>query len=220
MIWFSFACALLGLIFVCTRYEMKHFFHTCLRWTRNPRLSLWLFALIYAPGTLIHELAHYFTSIVLFVRPHAIHIIPSIHEHDGGYKLTLGAVHSTKTDPLRSLLIGTAPLYWGLGLLYVIFAYNVLPQETFAGNACGIYGLYVLSSCMFLSKQDLKHSFIIIPLALFGGAYIYVSRFSIAGLHGQPIVVEASQKMTYYLGIVVAIHLAICSFIYLLNRQK
>lgn len=220
MIWSLLTLIQIILIYLCTRYAMKRVFHACLTLTHSPRLSLYIFALLYWPGTVIHELAHYFTSIALFVMPHSIHLFPKLIHTDDGYRLHLGSVHSSATDPFRSMLIGYAPLVWGLGILYAFFSLSILPHTAWWVNALSIYGLFVVSSCMFLSKEDMKHGLILIPLGVVYAIFLYVSDYSIVGALQHPSVVRLARNMTLYLAPVSLLHITVYLGVHALYTWK
>jgi hypothetical protein len=119
---------------------------------------------------LLHELSHLFTSIILFVPPHHLDLIPKVDEtEDGRYEVRLGSVHHQPTDPIRSMLIGAAPIIFGLAFFYIVFEYRLYPLSNLFANVGMLYLFFAISSSMFSSKQDLKESLLLIPiLALLG----------------------------------------------------
>jgi hypothetical protein len=77
--------------------------------TGHPTVALWVFFLIFLPGTLVHELSHWLVAKLLGV--------PT-----GRIVIWLGAIQVGRTDPLRSSLIGLAPLVSGSLLVTLIGA--------------------------------------------------------------------------------------------------
>lgn len=157
----------LMIIYFTSRFVMQKLFHALHRTVRSTSVSFYILSLLYLPGTLLHELSHLFTSIVLFVMPHSFDLIPKITELDEGkYYVRMGAVHHAATDPFRSMLIGAAPLFFGLGFFYTIFEFNLFPHSSILVNILILYLFVSISSSMFSSKQDMKESLMLVPFLL------------------------------------------------------
>jgi hypothetical protein len=86
----------------------------------HPTVAVWIFFLIFLPGTLVHELSHWLAATLLGVRTGRMVIWPQL-KHDGS--LWLGAIQVARADPLRSSLIGLAPLVSGSLLVTLIGAH-------------------------------------------------------------------------------------------------
>jgi hypothetical protein len=114
LIWF--ALALLGLTFL-QRLLHSEVQLLLMYLTRNFQWTIRLFALLFLPGVLLHELSHYLMARLLGVRTGRFSLIPRPLS-DG--RLRLGYVEVGATDMIRSTLIGMAPLIAGLGLIFVI----------------------------------------------------------------------------------------------------
>lgn len=85
--------------------------------TGHPAVALWIFFLVFLPGTLIHELSHWLAAKLLGVPTGRIVIWPQVKP---GGTLWLGAVQIGRVDPVRSSLIGLAPLISGSLLVALI----------------------------------------------------------------------------------------------------
>ena len=85
--------------------------------TGHQTVATWIFFLIFLPGTLVHEVSHWLVAKALGVRTGRIVIWPQ-PKKDGS--LWLGAVQVARSDPLRSSLIGLAPLISGSLLVALI----------------------------------------------------------------------------------------------------
>jgi hypothetical protein len=88
--------------------------------TGHPTVALWVFFLVFLPGTLVHELSHWLVAKLLVVPTGRITIWPQAKK-DG--TLWLGAIQVSRTDPVRSSLIGLAPLISGSTLVVLIGAH-------------------------------------------------------------------------------------------------
>jgi len=85
----------------------------------------WLYYLLLAPGTIVHELCHAVASLVLLVPVREIHLFRLRHELDG--TVQLGEVVHDKTDPIRNFLIAMAPLFGASVLIYFLSVW-LLPK--------------------------------------------------------------------------------------------
>ncbi len=94
--------------------------------TRRPVVTQVIFALIFFPGVLLHELSHFLMAKLLGVRTGRFSLIPRAMD-DG--RLQLGAVETVSGGVVRDALIGAAPLI--SGCLFVamtaIFRMRLLP---------------------------------------------------------------------------------------------
>lgn len=77
--------------------------------TGHREVALWMFFVIFLPGTLVHELSHWLAARLLGVRTGRLEIWP----HRKKDAIWLGSVQVSRADPLRSSLIGLAPLITG-----------------------------------------------------------------------------------------------------------
>lgn len=78
--------------------------------TRRTDVTGVLFALLFFPGVLLHEISHWLVAGMLRVRTGRISLIPRPLP---GNRLQLGFVEAEASDPLRETLIGAAPLISG-----------------------------------------------------------------------------------------------------------
>jgi hypothetical protein len=98
--------------------------------TRRPTVTQVLFALIFFPGVLLHELSHFLMAKLLGVRTGRFSLLPQAMP-DG--RLQLGAVETVSGGIVRDALIGAAPLVSGcLFVAYMaIFRMQLLPLWDF-----------------------------------------------------------------------------------------
>jgi len=85
--------------------------------TRSPDVTQVIFAVIFFPGVLLHELSHFLTAKILGVQTGKFSLIPQT-QPDG--KLRLGYVETASGGFVRDALIGAAPLV--TGSLFVAYA--------------------------------------------------------------------------------------------------
>ncbi len=140
-----------------TRHSSSYFLRLFYSITSSEKGSVILFSLLFFPGTLVHELAHWLMAKLLFVRTSGMEFIPQVQ----GDAIKLGSVSIAKTDPLRRLLIGVAPVIVGLsillGSLWGVRVYYPLlttfPWWSWIGLG---YLVLVIASTMFSSRKDLE----------------------------------------------------------------
>lgn len=163
--------------------------------TKRIDLSLTIFAILFLPGVLIHELSHYGMARLLNVPIGRLSLIPQSLP-DG--RMRLGYVETTSTDLLRDALIGAAPLIAGsfvvayAGLINLQFSifwaeFSTADLSTAASVLSKIvdqqdfwiwfYIIFVVSSTMFPSTTDRRGW---VPILLILG--VLVSLVLIAGL--------------------------------------
>lgn len=84
--------------------------------TRDVRLTMGIFSMLFLPGVFLHELSHFLMAKILGVRTGRFSIFPQSLP-DG--RLQLGYVETAKSDVVRDSLIGAAPLI--IGTLFVAY---------------------------------------------------------------------------------------------------
>lgn len=164
MIYFFIFVAELLLLFLSSRLVTKSLFAFFYRLTRQEHLTVYITAILFFPGVVIHELAHALTAGVLMVPVGDIEFLPKL-SHDG---LKLGSVQFARTDPIRRALIGLAPILLGGALLLLVLWYyfsnifSVADSQWWQHVLVG-YILFELGNTMFSSKKDMEG---FIPLAI------------------------------------------------------
>jgi hypothetical protein len=122
--------------------------------TKSKKFSAYFFAILFLPGTYIHEFSHLITSLVLFVPVGKLELIPKLE----GNELKLGSVSIGKTDFIRRFIIGISPLIFGVIILIAIVAAGVSEP---AGKSWWEYLIYLylvftISNTMFMSRRDME----------------------------------------------------------------
>ena len=108
------------LMLVMRRWVEAHVQGVAFLLAGHPALALWIFFLIFLPGTLVHELSHWLAAKLLVVPTGSIALWPQT-KSDGS--VWLGSIQVARTDPLRNSLIGLAPLISGSLLVTAIAAH-------------------------------------------------------------------------------------------------
>jgi hypothetical protein len=101
----------------------------------DDEVALILYFLLFLPGIVVHELSHWLAAKLLGVRTGRISIQPTKKSRG---RMRLGSVQVARADPLRSSLIGLAPLVGGSLLTYLIgefvFGFRGLDQVLTSGD--------------------------------------------------------------------------------------
>jgi hypothetical protein len=123
LLWLLIALVLFVFLQRSLHRELQAFF---LLLTRSPGMTQVLFALIFFPGVLLHELSHFLSAKLLGVQTGAFSLIPQA-QPDG--KLRLGYVETASGGFVRDALVGVAPLVTGsLFVAYTaIYQMRLLP---------------------------------------------------------------------------------------------
>jgi hypothetical protein len=123
LLWLLVALAVFVILQRVLHREIQAFF---LILTRSNDVTQVIFALIFFPGVLLHELSHYLAAKLLGVQTGKFSLFPQV-QPDG--KLRLGYVETASGGFVRDALIGAAPLVaGGLFVAYAaIFQIHILP---------------------------------------------------------------------------------------------
>ncbi|MBI2337758.1 hypothetical protein HYU95_01105 [Candidatus Daviesbacteria bacterium] len=143
------------------------------KFTGSHRAVVHTLAVIFLPGTIIHELAHLLFAGIMLVPVGELSIIPEIEE--GGVKL--GSVQIGKTDPFRRMIIGVAPVLLGMILIFSLFLFVKFGVSPWWQIVLVLYLIFEIGNTMFSSKKDIEGSILflvlIITLLLAAGTFLY-----------------------------------------------
>lgn len=134
---------------------------------RDEKLVYYLVALLFFPGTIIHEFSHFFAALILFLPVKEIRIFPQIENHS----IKLGTVYYIKKDFFRGLLVGIAPLFGAILFFWTISHLTI--------NLFFYYLIFTISTTMFSSKKDLEDLLYLIPFFLFIFLIFYIFNLKI-----------------------------------------
>jgi hypothetical protein len=196
------------------------FFH---RITHSKKATIYILAILFFPGTFIHEISHYFMANILFVPAFKIEFFPKLT----GNNVKLGSVTIEKSDFFRRLLIGMAPFFFGttilLGTIYLAIHYGLLNNHVVL-ILIG-YLLFEIGNTMFSSKKDMEGAiellvilFIIIGILFFFD--IHLSFFNTHTLFTNPFLQRVFQKSTYYLLVPLGIDTIVIFLLKLLKLES
>ena len=145
---------------------------------RNYELTVRLMAVLFLPGTIVHEFAHATVAQFMGVPVGDIELMPVID----GNSVKLGSVKVAQTDPFRRFLIGMAPVFVGLILIFTV----LVIYQRFGGDwpLWGVflvyYAIFEVGNNMFSSRRDMEGAIeLFVAIAIvFGILYFFGVRFS------------------------------------------
>jgi len=197
------------LIYILSRQAITEIFHLLRIFFKNDKFIFSLVTVFFLPGTLIHEIAHFFGATVLMLRVREVKIFP---EWQKNY-IKLGSVVYEKKDFFRGILVGIAPFFAGLFFFWVLGQFKLFPNENLWLNILFGYLIYTVSSTMFSSPQDLIDIIFIIPLILIIWAIVYIFKIDINQLLTNKKLIEnllnLIREINFYLIFSLAVNLSV-----------
>jgi hypothetical protein len=190
--------------------------------TKSKRITVFLLAFLFFPGTLIHELSHYIAAKVLFVRTYGMELIPKLD----GENLKLGSVSLEKPDFLRHLLIGMAPFLIGTTILLSIL-YCAVDKQLFNNTFFIViigYLVFEIGNTMFSSKKDMEGAIELLLILIILGGGLYISGINFPFLDPtiileKPIIEQLFEKGSLFLLAPIGIDLLIISVLKLTSYR-
>lgn len=149
MVYFLIFLLELGLLFYFSKKLIKSLFLVILKITNSHKALVNILAILFLPGTIIHELSHLLVAGVMLIPVGEISVLPEV----GGDGVKLGSVQIGKSDPVRRILIGVAPVL--LGVLIIIGILYFINLKIWWQVLLGLYLIFEIGNTMFSSKKDL-----------------------------------------------------------------
>jgi hypothetical protein len=134
--WFIFMLVPLIVVQRLLHHEIQAVF---LILTRDSRLTMGIFSMIFLPGVFLHELSHFVVAKTLGVRTGKFSIFPQSLP-DG--RLQLGYVETARSDIVRDSLIGAAPLIIGTLFVAYVAVYHLQMRVLWDVLRNGQFGLF------------------------------------------------------------------------------
>jgi hypothetical protein len=139
---FWFVLMLVPLIFL-QRYLHREIQAVFLILTRDARLTIGIFQIIFLPGVFLHEAGHFLMAKILRVPTGGFSVIPRALPNG---RLQLGYVETAKSDIVRDSLIGAAPLIFGTLFVAYVALYRLdmrVLWDTFRNGQFNLFWLGV-----------------------------------------------------------------------------
>ncbi len=126
---------------------------------RNNKITTYIFALLFLPGTFVHEMAHFLMAAVLLVPVGDVEFLPEMREGT----IKLGSVVIASVDPFRRSLIGAAPFILGCALMLgLLHFFGQTALHTWWQMVLLGYAVFQIGNTMYSSKKDLEGSLIVV----------------------------------------------------------
>jgi len=176
LIQFLILIALCLILYFLTNHTSITVYRIAFRITRNKTVTIGIVAALFLPGTILHELSHFFFALILRVRTGKLTIFPTVSESG---EVKAGSLEIARPDPFRHTLIGLAPMIVGLTATYFIGEY-FFPHISLIITASyrtllGLYCLWMITSTMFTSKRDLQAFLFVGPILFLILLSLYLS---------------------------------------------
>lgn len=200
---------LIVIIYIITQLIVKELFLLLRKFFKSDFLTFALISLLFLPGTIIHESAHFLTALFLILPVKSMTIFPRWDENE----IKLGEVLFIKKDFLRAILVGIAPIFFGIGILFSLFYFHIYPANNLGLNILYSYLIFSISANMFSSKQDLKDLLWITPVIIVVVMLFYVFDIKI----NMNTVNAIMNKVNLYISFVLILDIVLFGFTKLLN---
>lgn len=197
-------------IYIISKLIVKELFILLRKFFQTDFPVFFIVSLIFLPGTIIHEAAHFITALLLILPVKSLTVFPKWENNE----IKLGEVLYVKKDFLRAILVGIAPVFFGIGILFSLFYFHIYPANNIWLNILYSYLVFSVSANMFSSSQDLKDLALIIPVILLLIVIFYV--FDIKINIGNLDVIMS--KINFYIFFVLVINTVLFGFTKLLNN--
>ncbi|GEM_PF-1419823 len=191
------------------------------RFGGRQRAFVWLWSVIFLPGTIIHEMSHLFAAAITGTKIGKVEIFPELPragigaESDQQKKsVHLGYVQTQELGLFRGFLVGTAPLFIGLGLMIWLAASIDLRFTVY--DLLKIYLFFTISNSLFPSWVDIKHALPLIILGIIAGIGLYLSGFNMTLIPDSPVLITIS-SLSKALILSVIINFSILLIVWLMN---
>jgi hypothetical protein len=187
--------------------------------THNKSFTISSIALLFFPGTVLHELAHALVAGLLGVRVGTMEFMPKVD----GEHVKLGSVQIAQTDPIRRFFIGAAPFFLGttimLGLLFYAEQNQLFTNIFLVVFIC--YVVFEIGNTMFSSRKDMEGALelfatIVLLIIIFYLLGIRITFFNPNAFFSQPLIQNVFVRGCLFL----LVPLAIDTIIILLLRPK
>ena len=171
MINFGLLILELGLIYLSRGHLTKQLFRLINSLGGGYRAFTAIWSIIFLPGTIIHEMSHFFAAAFTGTHIGKVEIFPTFNDEQS---IRLGSVETQQLGLFRGFIVGSAPFLIGLGLL--IWLSSTLEISNFKfqiSNFLQLYLFFTISNSLFLSWVDFKHALPLIVIAVILGAVFF-----------------------------------------------
>lgn len=199
-------------IYFVSKFTIKEIYIFLRRIIPSNKPVFIILSLIYLPGTIVHETAHFLTALFLLLPVKSMTFFPEFE----GNEIKLGEVKFERRDFFRGAMVGIAPFFFGLGLLFSAFFFKLFPNSDFWLNILFGYLVFSVSSNMFSSKKDLEGILFLVPLVILIIMIFYIFNIQL----NLNIVDGLLNKVNYYLAMVTGVNLFFFIIFKIINNLR
>lgn len=191
--------------------------------SRHTLIIIW--SLIFLPGTIIHELSHFFFAILTGARTGKIEIFPEYleeeWEEENSGSVALGYVQTQKLNPIQGFFVGIAPFL--VGIILLTWLGSEIQKSYFSGNLLFLffesYLFFTIGNSFFPSWSDIKQTLSLIIILS-----VFVLVFWIIGFQVVPQLNQNYQDMLISISLTILIssslNLLVTLLLFLFVRKK
>jgi hypothetical protein len=205
----------IAVLFLLARAIAAHLSVLVHKVSGSSKVVAFVLAVLFLPGTFVHELSHYLMAVILRVRVGKFTLFPKAFTD----QIILGSVSIVKTDPIRRFLIGIAPFIVGTLMLLIGIDQMYIFKESFISNLPMLillfYIIFTVSNTMFSSKKDLEGAVELIFAAALIFGVLYLIGFRAPNI---PLNIALLEKACLILLIPLTINALIIIFAGFLNK--
>lgn len=162
MLYFLLFLSELILLFFLSKKLINSLARIIYKFTRSHKVVVHTLAVLFLPGTIVHELAHLLFAGVMLVPIGELTVVPEIEEES----VKLGNVQIGHSDSLRRAIVGMAPVLLGMVLIFSIFVLVKIGISPWWQVLLALYFLFQIGNTMFSSKKDIEGSILFLILTI------------------------------------------------------
>lgn len=166
-------------LFVLARALTIHLSLLFYKFGMGERSVMRLLAILFLPGTFIHEFSHYLMCVILRVKVFRMSLLPKQMENN---QIKMGVLEHAKTDFFKDSLIGASPFIFGNIILFTFLLY-FKSHNPFGLNWLTVlvgFVVFQIGNTMLSSKKDMEGSFKFLLVMIFIASLAYLFDFRIS----------------------------------------
>lgn len=188
----------------------------------SQNILVWVWSLVFLPGTVIHELSHFLAATATGTKTGKIEILPEYLEDSigGNRHVALGYVQVASMNPIQGFIVGIAPLI--TGILLLVWLAPMIIAHYYGGDtllfALKTYLFFTVANSLFPSWSDIKQTIPLIIITVIFLAIAWLLDFSFfvgSAPRFQNILISISQALIFS----ALLNLVIIGMFFLINRK-
>lgn len=204
-------------LYFLSRQSINELFHTLRIFIKSEKRVLTLVTVFFLPGTILHEMAHFFGATLLMLKVKEVTILPQRKNH----YVKLGSVLYEKKDVIRGVLVGISPFFFAMFFFWLTSKTHIFPHPNLIVSILSGYGIFVVTSTMFSSSKDLQDLLFVIPLGIIVIGILYILNIRIEFMVNRNVletVERISSEINIYLFSGIVMHVCLIVFLKSLRR--